>query len=76
MVERHRHLNQVVLPDGTPAGDGELPTLYSGAVDTHFAGAYGVRLEQGRFFDARDRADTDPVVVLAEVGRRAVRVGL
>ncbi len=43
-----------VLPDGTPPGDGELPWLYSGAVDVHFASAYGVKLEQGRFFDARD----------------------
>jgi predicted permease len=53
-----------VLPDGTPPGDGELPTLYSGAVDAHFASAYGVKLEQGRFFDARDRAETEPVAVV------------
>jgi hypothetical protein len=52
------------LPDGTPPGDGELPWLYSGAVDSHFASAYGVRLEHGRFFDARDRADTEPVAVV------------
>ncbi|MET0231925.1 MAG: ADOP family duplicated permease [Rhodanobacteraceae bacterium] len=53
-----------VLPDGTPPGDGELPWLYSGAVDSHFASAYGVRLEQGRLFDARDRADAEPVAVV------------
>jgi predicted permease len=53
-----------VLPDGTPPGDGELPTFYSGAVDAHFPSAYGVKLEQGRFFDARDRADTAPVAIV------------
>ena len=53
-----------VLPDGTVPGDGELPWFYSAAVDSHFASAYGVRLEQGRFFDARDRADSEPVAVV------------
>ena len=53
-----------VLPDGTAPGDGELPWFYSGAVDAHFASAFGVRLEQGRFFDARDRADSEPVAVV------------
>jgi putative ABC transport system permease protein len=53
-----------VLPDGTPAGDGELPTFYSGAVDAHFASTHAVKLEQGRFFDARDGADSDPVAVV------------
>jgi putative ABC transport system permease protein len=53
-----------VLPDGTPPGEGELPTLYSGAVDAHFATSYGVKLEQGRFFDARDRADSEAVAIV------------
>jgi predicted permease len=53
-----------VLPDGTVAGDGELPWFYSAAVDPHFASAHGVKLEQGRFFDARDRADSEPVAVV------------
>jgi predicted permease len=53
-----------VQPDGAPSADGELPTFYSGAVDAHFAGAYGVKLEQGRFFDAQDRADTASVAIV------------
>ncbi len=53
-----------VLPEGTAPGDADPPTFYSGAVDAHFPGAYGVKLEQGRFFDERDRADTAPVAVV------------
>ncbi|HKE48559.1 MAG TPA: ADOP family duplicated permease [Rhodanobacteraceae bacterium] len=53
-----------VLPEGQAPGDGDLPTYYGGAVDAHFLGAYGVRLEQGRFFDERDRADTERVAVV------------
>ncbi|HEY6985916.1 MAG TPA: ABC transporter permease, partial [Rhodanobacteraceae bacterium] len=53
-----------VLPEGTTPGEGDLPTLFSGAVDAHFPGAFGVKLEQGRFFDDRDRVDTEPVAVV------------
>ncbi len=53
-----------VLPEGTAPGDADPPTFYSGAVDASFLGAYGAKLEQGRFFDARDRADTEPVAVV------------
>jgi predicted permease len=53
-----------VLPDGTAPGDGDPPQLYTGAVDAHFLGAYGVKLEQGRFFDDTDRADTLRVAVV------------
>jgi len=53
-----------VLPEGTAPGDADPPTFYSGAVDAHFPAAYGVKLEQGRFFDERDRADTEPVAVV------------
>ena len=53
-----------VLPDGTPPGDGDPPTLYTGAVDAHFLASYGVHLVQGRFFDERDRADTEQVAVV------------
>ena len=53
-----------VLPEGVAPGDADPPTLYSGAVDAHFLGAYGVKLEQGRFFDDRDRADTERVAVV------------
>ncbi|GAA0719668.1 ADOP family duplicated permease [Dokdonella soli] len=53
-----------VLASGVVPGDGELPQVYSGAVDEHFAAAYGIKLEQGRFFDSRDRADSDRVAVV------------
>ncbi len=53
-----------VLPEGTAPGDADPPTFYSGAVDAHFLGAYGVKLQQGRFFDDRDRADTERVAVV------------
>jgi predicted permease len=35
-----------------------------GIVDAHFLDTYGVRLMAGRFFDARDRADSLPVTVV------------
>ncbi|RDS79239.1 hypothetical protein DWU98_18995 [Dyella monticola] len=35
-----------------------------GIVDPHFLATYGVRLREGRFFDARDRADSTPVAVV------------
>ncbi len=53
-----------VLPIGVAPGSVTLPQLFSGAVDAHFLGAYGVKLESGRFFDDRDRADTEKVAVV------------
>ncbi|HEV7490785.1 MAG TPA: ADOP family duplicated permease [Rhodanobacteraceae bacterium] len=53
-----------VLPAGAAPGTATLPQLYSGAVDAHFLGAYGVKLESGRFFDSRDRADSEKVAVV------------
>ena len=35
-----------------------------GIVDPHFLATYGVRLREGRFFDARDTADSTPVAVI------------
>ena len=40
--------------------------VFAGAVDAHFADAYGVKLLAGRFFDASDRVDTQSVVVIDE----------
>ncbi|WP_426690134.1 ABC transporter permease [Rhodanobacter ginsengiterrae] len=40
------------------------PWAQMGIVDDHFLGAYGVHLVEGRFFDARDRADSLPVTVI------------
>jgi len=54
-----------VLPDGTaPGGDGELPQTAYAAVDDHFPEAWGVRLQEGRFFDRRDTADGARVAVV------------
>jgi predicted permease len=53
-----------VLPEGTAPGDADPPTIHSGAVDANFLGAYGVKLEQGRFFDDRDRAGAEKVAVV------------
>jgi predicted permease len=53
-----------VLPEGSAPGDADPPTIYSGAVDANFLGAYGVKLEQGRFFDDRDRAGAEKVAVV------------
>ena len=53
-----------VVPAGTAVGDGALPQIYSGAVGDHFLGAYGVALQQGRFFDSRDTADGARVAIV------------
>jgi putative ABC transport system permease protein len=53
-----------VLLAGAVAGDGALPQSQYGAVDDHFLGAYGIGLQQGRFFDSRDRADGARVAVV------------
>lgn len=53
-----------LLPSGVVPGDGELPNVFAAATDAHFPGAYGARLEQGRFFDSRDHADSERVAVV------------
>ena len=53
-----------VLPAGATPGTATLPQLFSGGVDAHFLGAWGVKLESGRFFDDRDRADSEKVAVV------------
>ncbi len=75
---------QVLFPGADPT---QAVDVFAGAVDAHFADAYGVKLLTGRFFDARDRADTEPVVVIDEhaaakmggrsqaLGQTIVRVG-
>lgn len=54
---------EVSLPGALQPGDG-WPRVQMGVVDTHFLGTFGVRLLAGRFFDARDRAHGEPVVVI------------
>jgi putative ABC transport system permease protein len=53
----------VSLPGHPQPADG-WPRAQMGIVDAHFLDTYGVHLREGRFFDARDRADSAPVAVI------------
>ena len=53
----------VSLPGHPQPADG-WPRAQMGIVDAHFLDTYGVRLREGRFFDARDRADSARVTVV------------
>jgi len=53
----------VSLP-GMPRPSDGWPRVQMGIVDPHFLATYGVRLREGRFFDARDRAESVPVAVV------------
>ena len=53
----------VALP-GQPQPDTGWPRAQMGIVDAHFLGTFGVKLLEGRFFDARDTASSAPVVVI------------
>jgi len=53
----------IALPGQPEPADG-WPRAQMGIVDPHFLDTYGLRLREGRFFDARDRADSSPVAVV------------
>ena len=53
-----------VLPAGVLPGDSPIPGVQCGAVDDHFLATYGIALQEGRFFDARDAADGVRVAVV------------
>ncbi|WP_426702107.1 ADOP family duplicated permease [Rhodanobacter sp. Col0626] len=53
----------VSLPGQPQPSDG-WPRAQMGIVDAHFLDTYGVRLREGRFFDGRDQAGTQKVVVI------------
>jgi hypothetical protein len=53
-----------VLPDAQVPASRELPRAAFAAVDDGFLSAFGVALQEGRFFDARDRADAERVAVV------------
>jgi predicted permease len=55
--------NLPILPDGVPTTE---PAQFIGvaSVDAGFADTYGSKLLAGRWIDARDRADTEPVAVV------------
>lgn len=52
-----------VLRDGASPDDAQT-VVYSGSIDDRFASTYELTLEEGRFFDASDRADSPPVAVV------------
>jgi len=54
---------EVSLPGQPQPSDG-WSRVQSGIVDAHFPDTYDVQLRAGRFFDARDRADSAPVAVV------------
>ena len=49
----HEHVSR----PGQPEPANGWPRVQMGIVDGHFLDTYGVRLLEGRFFDARDNAD-------------------
>lgn len=49
---------------GQPQSTDGWPRAQMGIVDAHFLGSFGVKLLEGRFFDARDTAGSAPVVVI------------
>ncbi len=55
----------ISLP-GHPEPAHGWPRAQMGIVDAHFLDTYGVHLREGRFFDARDRANSTPVAVIDE----------
>ena len=55
-----------MLPEGLDPGDGGAPSLRFGVVDPAFIQTLGIELRAGRGIETRDRADTDPVIVIDE----------
>jgi len=54
-----------VLANGEAASqDQPAPRVQYGAVEDHFLAAYGIGLQEGRFFDSRDAADGEHVAVV------------
>jgi predicted permease len=66
-------MRDVVASGTVPAPDEALPHVQYGAVDDGFLAAYGIALQEGRFFDTRDTADGDRVAVVDR--RFAARFG-
>ena len=56
--------DESMLPEGFDAGEAGPPRTRQGLVDPHFASTYGVELRAGRFFETRDTATSDPVIVI------------
>lgn len=56
--------DRAIVPVGADMGSGSLPRANTGAVDDRFLATYGISLQQGRFFDSRDRAASEHVAVV------------
>lgn len=56
--------HEFVAAYGAAKGSTEYLRAQTGIVDEHFAATYGLRLLEGRFFDARDRIDSLPATVI------------
>jgi len=64
---------EVLASGAEPAADHSAPHVQYGAVDDGFLAAYGLPLQEGRFFDRRDTADGERVAVVDR--RFAERLG-
>jgi putative ABC transport system permease protein len=53
-----------VLPVGVVPGEGSLPRTRFGAVDDRFLATYGIRLQEGRFFNSGDDIENPRVAVV------------
>lgn len=57
-------MHDVIASGTTPPADHAAPSATYGAVDDGFLAAYGIVLQEGRFFDSRDTADGARVAVV------------
>lgn len=53
-----------IVAQGAPKPAGGHETAFVAQVDEAYAQVYGLRLQEGRFFDGRDRGDSLPVAVI------------
>lgn len=67
--------NEAVVAEGEPMPAQGYFEAEHARVDDHFLGAWDIPLRAGRFFDARDQADTEPVAVIDENLARALWPG-
>ena len=61
---RINFMHDVIASGTVPPTDHAAPAASYGAVDDGFLAAYGITLQEGRFFDSRDTADGDRVAVV------------
>jgi len=59
----YNEVHGVAVTGETPP-DAEVPQISTAAVDDHFLAAYGLPLQEGRFFDSGDRPEASRVAVV------------